>query len=231
MSLEQHQWSRRRVLGLGAAVSAGALLAGCSLSAGSSADHSAEPDVKGDWAGSLLDPPFEKPDYTFTDFNGDPFPFREKTDGRLTVLFFGYTNCPDICPVFLNTIARAIEAIGSGPGSRPQVLFVGVDVKRDTLAVMKKYLGNIDPSFIGLSGSGATKAQIEAMIVNALSDLKEAAPVIGEPDDNGDYVVGHPAAAYVFSPDNQAHRRYRSADVRQQEWVRDLPRLDEGTFK
>ncbi len=231
MSVERHHWSRRRVLGLGAAVSAGAVLAGCGLSAGSSQDTSAEPAAKGDWAGSLLDPPFEKPDFTFTDFDGKPFPLRERTEGRLTVLFFGYTSCPDICPVYLNTIARAIEGIGSGPGSRPLVLFVGVDVARDTPAVMKKYLGNIDPTFIGLTGTGTTKAEVEAMIVDALADLYEAAPVIGVPDQNGDYVVGHPAASYVFSPDNKAHRRYLSAQIHQSQWVKDLPRLDEGTFK
>lgn len=230
MTADPHPaWTRRRVLGLGAAATAVVALGGCNLDRGSSTDSSAEPEPKGDWSGTLLDPPFPKPDFTFADFDGNPYPLVEKTKGKLTILFYGYTNCPDVCPITLNTLARAKEAIASGPGSNPLVLFVGVDVDRDTPAVLKTYLGNIDPEFIGLTPMGATKAEKESQIVDSLAALKQAAPVIGEPDKDGNYDVGHPAAVTVFSADDMAHRVYPS-DVRQSQWVKDLPRLDKGDF-
>ncbi|MCU1499776.1 MAG: hypothetical protein JWM47_3729, partial [Acidimicrobiales bacterium] len=218
-----------RVLGLGAAATAAIALGGCSLGRGSSPDAGAEPDPEGGWGGTLLDPPFDKPDVTFTGVDGKPYPLREKTAGRLTILFYGYTNCPDVCPLTLNTLARAKEGIGSGPGSKPLVLFVGVDVERDTPEVLETYLANIDTTFVGLTPTGATKAEQEAMTVRSLAALKQAAPVIEEPDADGNYLVGHPAALTVFSPDDKAHRLYPS-DLRQAQWVRDLPRLDQGEF-
>ncbi len=218
----QH-WSRRRFLASGLAVSGAAALAGCGLGRASTPDNSAEPEAEGNWAGTLLDPPFEKPDLTFTDFDGEPFPFREATAGQLTLLFFGYTNCPDVCPVTLNTLARAREGIGTGPGSRPQVLFVGVDVARDTPAVLKEYLGNIDETFTGLTAS-------EKVIAAAVRAVKGAPVLIEEAAEDGTYAVGHPAQVTVYSPDDLGHRVY-PAGVRQADWARDLPRLAKGEFR
>ncbi|QXC62546.1 SCO family protein [Aquihabitans sp. G128] len=222
-------WSRRRVLGFGAAGAAALALGACSLDRGSSPDTDAEPEPKGDWSGTLLDPPFPKPDFTFTDVDGKPYPIVEKTKGKLTILFYGYTNCPDVCPITLNTLARAKDGIGSGPGSNPLVLFVGVDVDRDTPEVLKTYLNAIDPEFVGLTPTGKTKAEKEAMIVDSLAVIKQAAPEIGEPDEDGNYIVGHPSAVTVYTADDVAHRLYPS-NVRQSQWVKDLPRLDKGTY-
>lgn len=219
-------WTRRRVLGLGA-LAAGAVLTGCG-----SADDAADGDTDtapgsggGDgsaWAGTLLDPPFEKPDVTFTDVDGQPFPFREATAGRLTILFFGFTNCPDICPVYLNTMASARAELGDGPGSDPQVLFVGVDRARDTPEALRTYLANIDETFVGLTGE-------EATIASALTALKLPPVQIGPADAEGDYEVGHPARVVTFSPDDLGHRLY-TFDVTQDEWVADLPRLARGEW-
>lgn len=217
--------SRRRFLtasvATGAALALPGLLSACNINKGATLEQDVDPNA--DWGDSLLiEPPFEKPDVTFTDTDGEPFPLREKTDGRLTLLFFGYTHCPDVCPVYLNTVAGARENLGSGPGSRPIVLFVGVDRERDTPEHMAKYLANIDTSFIGLTGS-------EETIAGAIDDLKLPQPVFYEPDEKGAYAVDHPARITVFSPDNMAHRMY-PADVRQQQWVKDLPRLDRGYY-
>lgn len=216
-------WDRRRFLASGLALAGAAALAGCSLDRGSTPDTSAEPEQQGDWSGTLLDPPFEKPDLTFTDFDGKPFPFLEATEGQLTLLFFGYTHCPDVCPVTLSTLAQAREGVGSGPGSRPQVLFVGVDVARDTPAVLKEYLGNIDETFVGLTAS-------EKVIAAAVRAVKGAPVLIEEADAEGEYAVGHPAQVTVYSPDDLGHRIYPSG-VRQADWVRDLPRLARGEFR
>ncbi|CAN5892824.1 SCO family protein [soil metagenome] len=223
MSTDHTAWSRRRVLGLGAGFGVAAVLGGCTnLSRGSATDNSRDPN-ESDWGGTLLEPPFDKPDVTFTDVDGNDFPFREATAGRLSVLFFGFINCPDICPVYLNTLASARAAIGSGAGSRPQVLFVGVDTARDTPEAMKEYLGAIDPTFIGLTAEDAT-------IAEAIASLRMASVVLGEPAADGSYDVGHPSQITAFTADDVAHRIYPS-DVRQQQWVKDLPRLDQGQYQ
>lgn len=216
-------------LGLGAVAAVGggsAVLSACSLDRASSPSRM---DPTASFGGTLLDPPFTKPDVTLTDLDGEPFPFLEETEGKLTVLFFGYTNCPDICPVFLQTMARAREAISTGPGSRPQVLFVGVDVARDTPEQMRTYLSRIDPTFIGLTGS-------EEAIGETISHLKMAPVTLEEPSSDGTYSVGHPATASVFTRDDLCHRIYPTgvsdaAGTRMEVWVRDLPRLDQGVWK
>jgi len=224
MPADPNPWTRRRFLGAGAAISAGAALGSCSLNRGSTPDDSAEKPETGKWAGDELDPAWDKPDVSFTDLDGNPFPFREATKGKLTLLFFGYTNCPDICPVYLSTLASAREAIGTGPGSKPDVYFVGVDLPRDTPDVVKTYLKNIDPTFMGLTGS-------EAVINGALAEVKAPPIELGPADSEGNYEVGHASWATVYlAKDDLGHRRYPFG-VRQQDWVRDLPRLDRGKFR
>jgi protein SCO1/2 len=214
--------TRRRFLGAGAMGLAGLALAGCSLDDGSSTDNKAL-DRNAPFAGDLVAPPLAMPDVTLTDTDGKPYPLREKAKGKLTFLFFGYTHCPDQCPVYLNSLARARDAVSTGPGSRPNVLFVGVDTKRDTPAVLKQYLHNIDPTFIGLTGS-------EKDIATANDALHFAPIEIGEPDPTGNYLVGHTSQAVAFTPDGKGHRLY-GFDVRSQQFARDLPRLAEGRYK
>jgi len=172
----------------------------------------------------LVEPGLEKPDVTLTDMFGKPFSIRDQSDGKFAFLFFGYTFCPDVCPIYLNTLARAVETIGTGPGSNVMVMFVGVDVARDTPEQLQRYLGRISSSFIGLTGP-------EADIAEANRQMFQPPIVIGEPDANGEYEVGHGKKAFPFGPDNLAHRIYPADDVRQQEWVRDLPKLAKGEYR
>lgn len=227
MTTDPTSWSRRRFLGAsvaasGLALAGGGLLASCSLQDSSSSDpNDANPDAG--WGGELVTPGLKKPDVTFTDMNGETFPLREKTKGRFAMFFFGYTNCPDVCPVYLNTLARSIETVGSWPDGAPMVLFVGVDVARDTPEQMKKYLGRINPTFLGLTAS-------EKVIAQANRELYLPPIVIEEPDANGAYSVGHSSKSFAFTADGLAHRIYPSDQVRQAQWVKDLPRLAAGTY-
>jgi protein SCO1/2 len=212
-------WTRRRFLGAAGLGVPALVLAGCS------SDGTAAPDTtrRPEWGGELVEPGLAKPDVTLATTDGKPFPFRAATDGNLTLLFFGFTNCPDQCPIWLSSVAMAKEKIGSGPGSDPQVLFVGVDVARDTPEVLDEYLARIDESFIGLTGT-------EAQIAAANRALYFPSITIGSPDENGDYEVGHYGRAAAFTPDNLAHRLY-GYDVRPADLARDLPRLAAGTYQ
>jgi protein SCO1/2 len=213
-------WSRRSFLAVAGLGGAAAALVGCGSDDGRTA--STEPSESA-WGGELVDPGLAKPDVTLATTDGKPFPFREATADKLTLLFFGFTNCPDQCPIWLSSVARAKEQIGSGPGSDPQVLFVGVDVARDTPEVLDEYLGRIDSSFIGLTGT-------EAAIASANRQLYFPPITIASPDENGAYEVGHYGRAAAFSPDNLAHRLY-GFDVRPADLARDLPLLATGTYK
>lgn len=216
--MAEREWSRRRFL----AVAGGTAAVVAALGACGS-DRPVQQQSSTGWDGPPIDPPLAKPDVTLETTDGAPFPFREATNGQLTLLFFGFTNCPDVCPIWLSTVARAREKIGSGPGSDPQVLFVGVDLARDTPQALDEYLARIDPTFIGLTGT-------EEAIAAANRALYFPEPFIGPPDQAGAYEVGHYGRAAAFTPDNAAHRLY-GYDVRVDQLVHDLPLLAEGIYR
>jgi protein SCO1/2 len=227
MSTDPTAWTRRRFLGATVAASGLAVagIAGCSLGPSSSKDAGIDTGEKEPWGGEADGPGIAKPDVTFTDMNGEPFPFVEKTQGKLALLFFGYTSCPDVCPVTLSSLNRALEKIGSGPGSDPMVLFVGVDIARDTPEQMQTYLGRVNPTFLGLTGT-------EKVIADANEQVFNPPIVIEEPDADGEYLVGHSKKVFAYSPtDDLAHRYYPGDEVRPQTWVQDLPRLAQGQYK
>lgn len=156
-----------------------------------------------------------KPTIAFTDFNNQPYDLAADTDGRLTLLFFGYTSCPDQCPVYLDKIKSALRN-AEGKVAATKVLFVGVDPARDTPEKMRQYLGAKNPDFIGLSA--APEAVDEALAGLLL-------PSISIPEDtSGNYAVGHPTQAVVFTPDNLCHIMY-PYDLRVSEWVEELTKL------
>jgi protein SCO1/2 len=108
-------------------------------------------------------------------------------------MFFGYTNCPDFCPTTLTTLAamekrlRAAKAVVP-----PQVIFVSVDAKRDTPALLAKYVPYFDPDFIGLTAANQPAIERQAK--------KWGVAVTIEPAAGGDYTVDHSAAMFVINP-------------------------------
>jgi len=130
----------RRFRALGAAALCAALLAGC----GAEAPKFRSTDVTGADFGREL---------ALTGHDGKP---RTLTDfrGKLVVLFFGYTYCPDVCPTTLADMATIMKALGKD-AERVQVLFVTVDPERDTREVLAQYVAAFDPRFLGLFGDAA----------------------------------------------------------------------------
>lgn len=165
--------------------------------------------------GTLLGEPQPRPEFTLTDTDGERFDFAEETAGELTLLFFGYTSCPDVCPLHLGNLAFALDRPGM---PRPTVVFVSVDPVRDTPEVIRTFLDRFDSRFVGLTG---TPEQLRA--AQAAAQVPEA--ITEEPESPGDdYLVGHASQVIAYTADDQAHVVYPFG-VRQQDWIDDLPVL------
>jgi protein SCO1 len=127
------------------------VLAGC----GSSGEQG--PAVQGltvsdddGYRGIKLDQPYAVPDVPLTDTDGHAFDLARQA--RRTLVFFGYTNCPDICQTVMSTIASAVVRLPDADQAKLQVAFVTTDPARDTRTALRTYLDRFDPRFIGLTG-------------------------------------------------------------------------------
>jgi protein SCO1 len=142
-----------------------------------------------DFTGRVVDPPFEVADTTLETTDGQPFTLATDADKPLTLLFFGYTSCPDICPQVLNSLASGLLKLDEEQRSEVDVVFVSTDPKKDTPAVIDDYLGNFDPSFTGLTGDLDAVNQLGES-VGVYVDDGEALPGGGyDPNAHGTYVI------------------------------------------
>jgi protein SCO1/2 len=134
------------------------------------------------------------PELTLLDQTGRPFD-AERLRGHWTFLFFGFVNCPDICPTTLATLASARRSLADLPASDvPAVAFVSVDPRRDTPAALARYVAHFDPSFSGVTGSGEA--------IDALTRALGVAVIVGPEAPDGSYPVDHSAA--IFLVDREA---------------------------
>lgn len=113
--------------------------------------------------------------------------------GKVVLIYFGYTWCPDICPTNLAFISKGLEALSPGELGRVRVLFVSVDPERDTLERLRQYTAYFHPSILGVTGSSEE--------VKEVADRYGAAYRMGERDSAGGYTVDHSADTYVVGPD------------------------------
>lgn len=174
------------------------------------------------WYGSVLEHPVPKVDFTLSDTDGRPFQFASETEGSLTLLFFGYTNCPDICPIHLASIAAVMRDFPYEIRSRIEVVFVSTDPVRDTPERLRAWLDGFDKSFVGLLGTVEQVTDIERSFGLAPSFVDPA-------QDPESYMVGHAAQVLAFTTDGIAHIAYPFG-TRQSDWAKDLPRLVRDGF-
>jgi protein SCO1/2 len=153
--------SRRRPVLAALLLASGLALSACgTATAEGGHDHSSGPaTVEGPqdvYAGIDLAEPYRRPSFTLTDTTGAPFDFKAATSGRPTLLFFGYTNCPDVCPTTLADVAVALRGLDPALVEQLQMVFVTTDPAFDTPEVLAEYLGRFDADlpqrFIGLTG-------------------------------------------------------------------------------
>ena len=174
------------------------------------------------YRGGIVSPPLPKPKFTLTDTSGAPFDLGSKTQGFATLLFFGYTNCPDMCPLQMHAIAQALRELPTGIANQLKVVFVTTDPDRDTPQVLRAYLDGFDKTFIGLTG---TQPAIDvAQIAAHMPPAKKSAV---RPD--GGYDVGHAVFVLAYTKDNLAHMVY-PVGVKKEDLVHDLGYIANETW-
>lgn len=140
------------------------------------------------YTGSLITPPVPAADFQLTDQTGQPFRLSEQK-GKVTLVFFGYTSCPDVCPLTLAEFKEVKEYLGKQSGE-VRFVFVTVDPERDSPEKIAALLANFDPTFVGLTGS---RSELEPVwksygVYQAKQETSQA----------GGYLVDHTSIVYVI---------------------------------
>ncbi|MFF6999535.1 SCO family protein [Streptomyces sp. NPDC008313] len=173
-----------------------------------------------DRAATVLDKPFEKPDLVLKDTHGKEYDLRAETRGRPTLIYFGYTNCPDVCPLTMNNIAVAKKQLPRAEQDKLRVVFVTTDPERDTPAALGKWLKGIDPDVIGLSGDFSTiQAAARSLGISIEAPTK---------DKDGKVVSTHGTQVIAFSPKTDAGYVLYGEDATVDDYTKDLPRIVKG---
>lgn len=141
--------------------------------------------------------------FTLTDETGRTVT-QQAYHGQPAAVFFGFTHCPDICPITLDKLRSAIGALPEDLREGMRVLFVSVDPARDDPAALAEYTAFFGPRFVGLTADEAT--------LRELTKRYRATFSYGEPGEDGQYTVSHPAAVYVFDGDGEARLLFRQDD-------------------
>jgi protein SCO1/2 len=186
------------LLAAAAVTAAAALTAGCAGGPAHAAPNTGLVHiVVSKYQGRVVTPPKRKPGIVLTDTGGRRYDFLARTAGKVTLLFFGYTHCPDECPTTMSDTAVALRELRPADRARIRVVFVTVDPARDTGPVLRRWLDQFNPAFTGLTG---TLAAIAAAA--AAAGIPVGAPV-RQPD--GSYTLDHGTEMLAFTPDNEAH--------------------------
>ena len=170
--------------------------------------------------GTPLDPPAEVAATPLVDTDGSAYSLVDDTDKDLTLVFFGYTNCPDICGQVMATLAGTLARLDDAQKDELDVVFVTTDPARDTEPVVEEYVDAFDPSIIGLTGGLDDIVAVgESLYVGV--DQGEKLP-------SGGYDVTHGTRVMAIDSDDQTHVMW-DHDVSQAQLAHDvLMLLDEG---
>ncbi|MFD8518411.1 SCO family protein [Streptomyces capillispiralis] len=173
-----------------------------------------------DKAATVLDSPFEKPDLVLTDTSGKKYDLRKETAGRPTLIYFGYTHCPDVCPLTMNNIAVAKKQLPQDQQDELRVVFVTTDPERDTAAALGKWLKGIDSQVVGLTGDFDTiQAGARTLGISIEPPRK---------DDTGKTVSDHGTQVIAFSPMTDGGYVLYGEDATVDDYTKDLPNLIKG---
>jgi protein SCO1/2 len=150
------------------------------------------------YQGVLIDPPAKAGDFTLTDQNGNPFRLSEQY-GKVVLIFFGYTNCPDVCPITMSDFKNIKAGLGD-KAADVRFVFITVDPERDTPQRLQAFLSAFDPDFIGLTGD-TTVLQPVWKSYGVFVQREDVDSAIG-------YLVDHSARTYVIDRNGQWRLNY-----------------------
>lgn len=209
---------------LGSAVLVGGLLlAGCGTDATGAADASpaggARVTAQDDgFHGTLMQQAQPRPDLTLPTTSGSPFHLGDRPEDEITLLFFGYTHCPDMCPTTMADLGLARDMLTLEIRDRVQVVFVTEDPARDTPEALREWLDRFDPKFTGLiGGTEATAAALRELYLPESGQVADPSTAIVHPHEDGEpagedhgqdggghshgnYGVDHAGAVYAWGP-------------------------------
>ncbi len=170
--------------------------------------------------GTVLDPPFEVSPTPLVDTEGSAYSLATDTDKDLTLVFFGYTHCPDICGQVMATLAGTLSRLDEEQKDRLDVVFVTTDPARDTEAVVADYVRAFDPSIIGLTGDLADIVTVGRSLAVAVDQ--------GDKLPSGGYDVTHGTRVLAIDADDETPMMW-DHDVSQAQLAHDVTMLlDEG---
>jgi protein SCO1/2 len=149
------------------------------------------------YQGSLIEPAKPAPNFILTDESGLPFTLSDQV-GRPVLIFFGYTHCPDVCPVTLSEYKQIRKQLGA-QADDVTFLFVSVDPERDTPQVVGEYTGLFDPAIVGLTGS---TSDLEP-VYQAYGIVRTVHSAVGD-----NYTVDHTARTFLVDPDGNLRLTY-----------------------
>ncbi|HTR71028.1 MAG TPA: SCO family protein [Mycobacteriales bacterium] len=150
--------------------------------------------------GDVLNPPTVAAAIDLPSDLGGRYDLARSTHDRITLVYFGYTHCPDVCPTIMADTAQALRESSPTVRSKVTVVFVTVDPKRDTMPVLRRWLAHFNPAFVGLRGT-------IAQVIEAQRTLDVPVSKVTPRSKNG-YTVQHSAELLAFTPDGKAHVLY-----------------------
>ncbi len=146
-----------------------------------------------------MDPPLALPDFELADTSGQPFQLSQ-IKGDIGLVYFGYTHCPDACPLTMYDVKQTLAGLKQGK-ERVHVIFISVDPERDTPEVLSRYVANFGPEFIGLTDQ-MDKVQSVMKPFGVIAE-KDATPA-----PSGDYIVSHSTRLFLVDPQGQLALSY-----------------------
>jgi protein SCO1/2 len=205
---------RPRTLLIGVAVASAGLLAACGSSNsgtttvnGATISQAGGPsETNNHYPGAVVLPSGSvagKPSVSLTDTSGQPYDLADRTKGKVTLVYFGYTHCPDVCPINMALAAATLAKMPAAERAQVTVVFITTDPKRDTPQVIRAWLNNFDPSFVGLTGTVAQIDQAEQQVGMPLSFVES-----NPKPTSGGYEIEHAGYLLAYSQDNRAHMEF-----------------------
>jgi len=166
------------------------LISGCTTAPGGpSGERTADP--AGYTGGSSLPEPYPMPEVSLTDTSGRPYNLATTPSKPVTLLFFGYTHCPDVCIAVLSDVSLALQRLSPADRDQIQLVFVTTDPARDNEKQIRRYLDRFNPTFVGLTGPLSTIKHTASQVGVDIQGMKRLP--------SGGYEVGHSAQVIGFT--------------------------------